>query len=96
MPPRIDPEIVIPTLIGLAAGLVVLPAMLFRYLEARKPREVSCPRDGRLALVSIHAGRAALGVFKDTTEEITSCTFWPGRGDCHRACAKTLPFFAPG
>lgn len=85
-----DPEVVIPGIASIALGYLVLPAVGIAYADARKPRCLSCPADAQVATVRIDPIRAARAVFSDAPPRVTSCSRWPGRADCDRACEALL------
>ncbi len=73
-----------------AAGVAVFVCSLaVRYLRLSGPRVVTCPADGTRAAVKVDATHAAFG-FHGHEFSLKSCSYWPERGDCGRACLREI------
>jgi hypothetical protein len=73
----------------LTAGiiLVMIPVALETYTEFKGPREIECPETGVAATIRLNAARAAAASAVGATRlEVISCSRWPARRDCDRAC----------
>ena len=61
------------------------------YFRFRGPRIVTCPETMRPAVVEVNAKRAArTAPFGEPVVEVKSCSEWPDRGDCDRACGDGI------
>ncbi len=80
----------------LSAGivLVMIPVALEAYTELKEPREVECPETGVAATISLNAAKGALASAVGSQRvEVTSCSRWPARRFCDRACATQIQTF---
>jgi hypothetical protein len=85
------PEWVIFAVVAAGLGIVVLPVVIGAYRRLRAPRSVVCPQTGGIAGVGLDAIRAAAGAAFDRLPlKISSCTLWPERESCGRACLSDI------
>jgi hypothetical protein len=85
-----DPEVVLPAIMGIGVGFVVLPMMGMQAAAARWPQTVTCPDNGKEEQVRLGMKRALLTVFTDGQQRVTDCSRWPEKCDCNRACEAAL------
>lgn len=85
-----DPEVVLPAVVGIGVGFVVLPMMGMQAAAARWPQPVVCPDNGKEEQVRVGMKRALLSIFTDGPQKVVDCSRWPEKCDCDRACEKHL------
>ena len=85
-----DAKRMIPEVLVTAIGLVVLPAAAIAAVGAGRARSITCPASRTPAAVKIGRSRAVLRMFTGVRQRVTSCSFWPERAACDRACEAEL------
>lgn len=87
----LKPELLIPGIIAVGAIYVGAPLTMEAYHLWKSPRTVDCPAAGAPADVTVKPWRAALtSLFSKPSLKVRSCTLWPGREGCDRACLKRM------
>lgn len=81
-----NPEVVLPMVLGIGLAYGVLPAMAVRAGEASKPRRVTCPDNEQSATVHLDMVEEVRSLFFNGTPCIGACSRWPEKGGCDRAC----------
>ena len=80
----------IPVFFGTALVAPAAWSLARVHRRSRGPRETTCPEGGQLATIEMDArhavGMHALG---ETRARVKSCSLWPQRQDCARACLRT-------
>ena len=85
-----DPEVVLPVILGTALAYVVAPAAAIAAAQSRYPRCVRCPENGKSELVRIGMGRAVRSFFTGKPPRVIDCTRWPAHESCLRFCESQL------
>jgi hypothetical protein len=85
-----DPQVVLPVILGTALGYVVAPAAAIAAAQSRGPRCVRCPENGQSELVRIGMARAVASLFTGGKQRLIDCTRWPAHAGCSQACATQL------
>ncbi len=85
----------LPVLLGvaiLAVAYVAVPALLIRYFDERKPKELRCPDGGEHATVMAAPWRVAgqeLGIV--LANPVANCSLWSNRARCDGRCLRPTP-----
>ena len=85
-----DPEVVLPVILGTALAYVVAPGAAIAAAQSRWPRCVRCPENGQSELVRIGMGRAVLSFFTGKRSRVIDCSRWPANACCLRYCESQL------
>lgn len=82
-----NPWIVLPSLLLVAAVFVLLPVAAAVFSRFRHPSRVPCPverAEAEIGIDALAAARAELTGRGDLT--VVRCSFWPGRQGCEQRC----------
>ncbi len=85
---------------GLAGFLVVVLSVgLLEYEDLKRKRTVVCPETGGPESIGVDAREGAIGVALGVPRlRVVTCSRWPERKDCDRACRRQVrephPVFA--
>lgn len=85
-----DPSVVIPSVVGIGLLYAVAPAAVVAATAARKPHLVLCPDNGQSETVRLDPVRAVRSFFGGGAQRVTSCSRWPEKAGCDRACEACL------
>ncbi len=85
-----DPEVVIPAVMGIGVAYVVAPVLGVQLVSARKPQRVTCPDDHREQFVTLDLKRAAVTAFTGGPQHVRGCSRWPEKAGCNRACEAAI------
>lgn len=82
-----NPWVVLPALILIAAVFVVGPVAATTFAHWRRPWRLACPREGREAQIKVAPGQAALAaVLGRPGPGIHRCSLWSTVQDCREEC----------
>jgi hypothetical protein len=85
-----DPEIVLPSVVGIGLTFVVVPAIAIAAADAHAKHLVVCPENGAEATVRLDAKRAVSVLFRGGAQRVCACSRWPDRTGCDRACEAQI------
>ncbi len=85
-----DPEIVVPELVAVAALYLLVPTVVFGTQAARGFKMVECPETNQFVKVRIDPLVSVKRLFRGGNHEVTDCSRWPERWGCDRACEACL------
>jgi hypothetical protein len=81
-------------ILSAAIILVMIPVALEAYTEMKGPRDIECPETGVAATIRLNAAKAAVTSAVGARRlEVASCSRWPARRDCDRACVGQIEPF---
>jgi hypothetical protein len=81
--------LVAPAIVGLAVVYALLSVALTTLSRYRQLRLLQCPETGEDCWVRFDAARAALSSCLGRRRlAVQSCSLWPGKAHCSRACAR--------
>ena len=85
-----DPEVVIPAVMGIGLAYVVAPVLGERLASAARPQRVTCPDNNEEQLVTLDLRRAAITAFAGGSQRVRGCSRWPEKAGCERACEAAI------
>jgi hypothetical protein len=86
-----DTLVTLGVIAAIGISYVLLPVGLSVFADFRKPKEVICPDNGKLAQVAVDATYAAMTSAVGMNRlRLDRCSRWPERGDCNRGCLSQL------
>ena len=73
--------------IVLCIATFFLVRMLVKFVQFRGRHQVLCPETGSVAIIRIHAVRAAIcSTVADPKLKVSGCSRWPARQRCRQEC----------
>ncbi len=86
-----DTLVTLGVIAAIGISYVLLPVGLSVFADFRKPKEVICPDNGKLAQVAVDATYAAMTSAVGMNRlRLDGCSRWPERGACNRSCLSQL------
>ncbi len=81
------PWILLAAIVAVAVVYVLLPVAVEAFLRFRARRRLTCPETGMNAEVGVDARVAGFtAAFRHSVLRVKSCSLWPKRAGCGRAC----------
>jgi hypothetical protein len=81
------PRMLMLAIVAIGMFYVVLPIMMFAYLNVRGRRTVACPETGLAEEIELDAWHAAVTAVPGPPRlHVASCTRWPLRTRCAEGC----------
>ncbi len=86
-----DTLVALGAIAAIGISYVLLPVGLSVFADFRRPKEVICPDNGKLAQVAVDATYAAMTSAVGMNRlRLDDCSRWPERGACNRSCLSQL------
>jgi len=86
-----DTLVALGAIAAIGISYVLLPVGLSVLADFRKPKEVICPDNGKLAQVAVDATYAAMTSAVGMNRlRLDGCSRWPERVACNRSCLSQL------
>ena len=84
------PKVLMLVIVAIGLFYVVLPIVMFAYLNFRGPRTITCPETGLAEEIELDAWHAAVTAVPGPPRlHVAACTRWPLRAPCNQDCLAT-------